>query len=55
MDLGENYRNINGCKTFAASIAQTLVDQQVKFKNFILQFGLAQKNVQPLLEILCQP
>jgi hypothetical protein len=20
--LGENYRNINGCKTFAASIAQ---------------------------------
>ena len=42
-------------KTFAASIAQTLVDQQVKFKKFILQFGLAQKNVQPLLEILCQP
>jgi hypothetical protein len=31
LDLGENYRNINGCKTFAASIAQTLVDQQVKF------------------------
>ena len=22
LDLGENYRNINGCKTFAASIAQ---------------------------------
>jgi hypothetical protein len=32
LDLGENYRNINGCKTFAASIAQTLVDKQVKFK-----------------------
>jgi hypothetical protein len=30
-DLGENYWNINGCKTFAASIAQTLVDKQVKF------------------------
>ena len=27
LDLGENYRNINGCKTFA----QTLVDKQVKF------------------------
>jgi hypothetical protein len=25
LDLGENYRNVNGCKTFAASIAQTLV------------------------------
>jgi hypothetical protein len=32
LDLGENYRNINGCKTFAASIAQLLVDKQVKFK-----------------------
>ena len=32
LDLGENYRNINGCKTFAASIAQTLVDKQVKFQ-----------------------
>ena len=31
LDLGENYRNINGCKTFAAPIAQTLVDKQVKF------------------------
>ena len=31
LDLGENYRNINGCKTFAASISQTLVDKQVKF------------------------
>ena len=30
LDLGENYRNINGYKTFAASIA-TLVDKQVKF------------------------
>jgi hypothetical protein len=30
----EIYRNINGCKTFAASIAQTLVDKlkQVKFQ-----------------------
>jgi hypothetical protein len=37
--LTENYRNINGCKTFAASIAQTLVDKQVKFNNFILQIG----------------
>jgi hypothetical protein len=26
LDLGENYWNINGCKTFAASIAQTLVN-----------------------------
>jgi hypothetical protein len=32
LDLGENYRNINGCKTFDASIAQTLVDKQVKFQ-----------------------
>jgi hypothetical protein len=32
LDLGENYRNINGCKTFAASIAQTLIDKQVKFQ-----------------------
>jgi hypothetical protein len=55
LDLGENYRNINGCKTFAASIAQTLVDKQVKFKNFILQIGLAQKLFQPLPEIHCQP
>jgi hypothetical protein len=31
LDLGGNYRNIIGCKTFAASIAQTLVDKQVKF------------------------
>jgi hypothetical protein len=38
LDLGENYRNINGCKTFAASIAQTLVDKQVKFK--ILSYKL---------------
>jgi Tfp pilus assembly protein PilP len=30
--LGENYRNINGCKTFAASIAHTLVDKQVQFQ-----------------------
>jgi hypothetical protein len=34
LDLGENYRNINGCKTFAASIGQTLVDKQVKFQIF---------------------
>jgi hypothetical protein len=32
LDLGENYRNINGCKTFAASIAKTLVDKQVQFQ-----------------------
>jgi hypothetical protein len=32
LDLGENNRNINGCKTFAASIAQTLVDKQVQFQ-----------------------
>jgi hypothetical protein len=32
LDLDENYRNINGCKTFAASTAQTLVDKQVKFQ-----------------------
>jgi hypothetical protein len=32
LDLGENYWNINSCKTFAASIAQTLVDKQVKFQ-----------------------
>jgi hypothetical protein len=38
LDLGENYRNINGCKTFAASIAQTLVDKQVKFQ--ILSYKL---------------
>jgi hypothetical protein len=40
LDLGENYRNINGCKTFAASIAQTLVDKQVKFQILSYQFGL---------------
>jgi hypothetical protein len=36
LDLGENYRNINGCKTFAASIAQTLVDKQDVFSDFHL-------------------
>ena len=40
MDLGENYRNINGCKTFAASIAQTLVDKQVKFQILSYKLGL---------------
>jgi hypothetical protein len=38
LDLGENYRNINGCKNFAASIAQTLVDkpvQELKNINFL--------------------
>jgi hypothetical protein len=40
LDLGENYRNINGCKTFAASIAQTLVDKQVKFQFFSYKLGL---------------
>jgi hypothetical protein len=37
LDLGENYRNINGCKTFAAPIAQTLVDKQVKFGLLVCQ------------------
>ena len=40
LDLGENYRNINGCKTFAASIAQTLVDKQVKFHILSYKLGL---------------
>ena len=38
LDLGENYRNINGCKNLAASIAQTLVDkpvQELKNINFL--------------------
>jgi hypothetical protein len=38
--LGENYRNINGCKTFAASIAQTLVDKQVQFQILSYKLGL---------------
>jgi hypothetical protein len=33
-------RNINGCKTFAASIAQTLVDKQVKFQILSYKLGL---------------
>jgi hypothetical protein len=40
LDLGENYRNINGCKTFAASIAQTLIDKQVKFQILSYKLGL---------------
>jgi hypothetical protein len=40
LDLGENYRNINGCKTFAASIAQTLVAKQVKFQILSYKLGL---------------
>jgi hypothetical protein len=40
LDLVENYRNINGCKTFAASIAQTLVDKQVKFQILSYKLGL---------------
>ena len=40
LDLGENYRNINGCKTFAASIAQTLIDNQVKFQILSYKLGL---------------
>jgi hypothetical protein len=40
LDLGENYRNINGCKTFAASIAQTLVGKQVKFQILSYKLGL---------------
>jgi hypothetical protein len=39
-DLGKNYRNINGCKTFAASIAQTLVDKQVTFQILSYKLGL---------------
>jgi hypothetical protein len=39
LDLGENYRNINGC-TFAASIAQTLGDKQVKFQILSYKLGL---------------
>jgi hypothetical protein len=34
LDLGENYRNINGCKNFAASIAQTLVDVRFSLSYF---------------------
>jgi hypothetical protein len=30
----------NGCKTFAASIAQTLVDKQVKFQILSYKLGL---------------
>jgi hypothetical protein len=41
LDLGENYRNINGCKTFAASIAQTLVDKQIKFQVYPTNWDLA--------------
>ena len=40
LDVGENYRNINGCKTFAASIAQTLVDKQVEFQILSYKLGL---------------
>jgi hypothetical protein len=40
LDLGENYWNIYGCKTFAASIAQTLVDKQVKFQILSYKLGL---------------
>jgi hypothetical protein len=40
LDLGGNYRNIIGCKTFAASIAQTLVDKQVKFQILSYKLGL---------------
>jgi hypothetical protein len=40
LDLGENNRNINGCKIFAASIAQTLVDKQVKFQYLSYKLGL---------------
>ena len=43
LDLGENYRNINGCKTFAASIAQTLVDKQVKFQIFFQPLNVKSK------------
>ena len=40
LDLGENYRNNNGCKTFAASIAHTLVDKQVQFQILSYKLGL---------------
>jgi hypothetical protein len=40
LDLGENCWNINGCKTFAASIAQTLVDKQVNFQILSYTLGL---------------
>jgi hypothetical protein len=40
LTLGENYRNINGCKTFAASMAQTLFDKQVIFKILSYKLGL---------------
>ena len=56
LDLGEKYRNINDCKTFAASIAQTLVDKQVKFQILSYKLGLgksltgpAQNCFQPLI------
>ena len=33
-------KTIDGCKTFAASIAQTLVDKQVKFQILSYKLGL---------------
>jgi hypothetical protein len=53
LDLGENYRNINGCKTFAASIAQTLVDKQVKFQILSYKLGLRMYADGIRLEIEC--
>jgi hypothetical protein len=39
LDLGENYRNINGCKNFAASIADNTVGSiKQTFKTFSLTF-----------------
>ena len=40
MDLTWVKTIINGCKTFAASIAQTLVDKQVKFQILSYKLGL---------------
>jgi hypothetical protein len=54
LDLGENYRNINGCKTFAASIAQTLVDKQVKFQILSYKLGLG-KSLTGLFSTLVSP
>ena len=40
LDLGKNYRNINDCKNFTESIAQTLVDKQVQFQILSYKLGL---------------
>ena len=55
LDLGDNYRNINGCKTFAASIAQTLVDKQVKFQILSYKLGLGKSLTGPGLKKFKKP